>query len=61
VAIGSSGVLAPETDCGMNCAGAAAEACGGPNRLNVFVSTSISSPPGVNPGVDGWSSLGCYT
>ncbi|KAH8891152.1 glyoxal oxidase like protein [Thozetella sp. PMI_491] len=47
------------TDCSMACSGNSTEACGGPNRLNLFYS---SSPVGPQPnlGVNGFISLGCW-
>ncbi|TFY75770.1 hypothetical protein EWM64_g8241 [Hericium alpestre] len=33
-------VTAPDSDCNMGCAGNATEACGGPNRLSVYSSSS---------------------
>jgi hypothetical protein len=30
-------VAAPETECSMACAGNAAEKCGGPSRLNIYL------------------------
>lgn len=44
----------------MPCAGAAGEACGGPQRISVYES-SISNRPGTNPGVEGFPSLGCWS
>jgi hypothetical protein len=46
-------------DCSMTCTGNATEACGGPNRLNLF--WSGASGPQTNPGVGGWTFSGCYT
>lgn len=43
----------------MTCSGNTNELCGGPNRLNVFQSSTVSGPV-VNPGPPGWGSLGCY-
>ena len=53
-----TGTQAASTDCSMACGGNASEACGGPNRLNLF--SSQTAPPVVNPGPPGWTSLGCY-
>jgi len=39
--------------------GDATEACGGPNRLTLF-SGPTPVGPFVNPGVNGFRSLGCY-
>lgn len=44
----------------MTCSGNSTEFCGGPNRLTLYESSSLSSP-GV-PGIPaGWSDLGCFT
>lgn len=46
----------------MACSGNATEACGGPNRLNVFTSGKAPPPAPVNnPGPAHWTLLGCYT
>jgi len=47
---------APTTagDCSMVCSGKSSEICGGPNRLNVYTTSSSSSSNG------GWVSIGCY-
>jgi len=46
----------------MACNGNATEQCGGPDRLTVFNTTAPPGPVGpfVNPGVNGYHSLGCY-
>ena len=46
----------------MACNGNATEQCGGPNRLTLFNTTAPPGPlgPFVNPGVNGYHSLGCY-
>ncbi|KAF2254450.1 WSC-domain-containing protein [Trematosphaeria pertusa] len=51
------------SDCNMACGGNATEACGGPNRLTMFNTTIPAGPVGpfVNPGVNGFRSMGCYT
>jgi hypothetical protein len=61
--LATGGVKAPDADCNTPCGGAAAEPCGGPNRLTLYKTSGIEEPadPEVNPGVDGWTSLGCYT
>jgi len=46
----------------MPCTGNATEFCGAGNRLNVFWNgASAPAPPVTNPGVNGWSYIGCYT
>ncbi|CAI6337783.1 unnamed protein product [Periconia digitata] len=53
--------------CTMSCAGNSTEPCGGPNRLTVYQNNVVQDPahaparPSVNPGVNGYRSLGCYT
>lgn len=47
-----------EDGCNMAFAGDSSEVCSGPDRLSVYTSGSTVS---VNPGPDGWHSLGCYT
>jgi hypothetical protein len=61
--ITNGGVAAAATDCNMACTGAAGEPCGAGNRLNVFMNTVATPPPGpvTNPGPTGWGLLGCYT
>ena len=60
--IENGGTNATLTDCDMACTGDAAEACGGPNRLNLFFSGGSPPPqPIVVPSVGLWESLGCYT
>ncbi|KAF4631376.1 hypothetical protein G7Y89_g6750 [Cudoniella acicularis] len=49
---------AASTDCNMGCTGNATEACGGPNRLNLFWSGTAG--PSYNPGPPNWSFSGCY-
>ncbi|KAE9365795.1 WSC-domain-containing protein [Stipitochalara longipes BDJ] len=53
------GVPANPGDCSTPCAGDPTEACGGGNRLTLF--WDGQSPPTVNPGENGWSSIGCYS
>lgn len=50
---------AADTDCSSACTGNASEACGGSNRLNLFYSSQPVGPQ-PNPGVNGWSYIGCY-
>ena len=62
--ISISGKAADAGDCNMACGGAAGEACGGGNRLNVFHNDAIKTQaagPATNAGVAGWGFLGCYT
>ncbi|KAF2021809.1 WSC-domain-containing protein [Aaosphaeria arxii CBS 175.79] len=61
--LSSTAVIADDADCNMACNGNAAEPCGGPNRLTVFNTTIPAGPVGpfVNPGANGYRSLGCYT
>ena len=40
--------------------GDATQPCGGPSRLTLYFTTAIQGPV-VNPGVDGWASIGCYS
>lgn len=54
---GSSSVNA--IDCDYPCTGDSSQACGGPTRLTVY--QSASRLPKVNPGVNGYSSIGCYS
>lgn len=56
----------PESDCYMPCTKTPTEACGGPNRINLYyLEGATPSPPpvsvGTNPGPDGWVSEGCYS
>ncbi|KAH6634407.1 glyoxal oxidase-like protein [Chaetomium sp. MPI-SDFR-AT-0129] len=48
-----------DSDCNMACSGNANEPCGAGSRLSLFHTTQVSGP-GVNPGVNGFDSLGCY-
>lgn len=49
---------APAGDCSMTCTGNTTEACGGPNRLNLFWSGTTG--PQTNPGYGNWTFSGCY-
>ncbi|CZR63536.1 uncharacterized protein PAC_13433 [Phialocephala subalpina] len=56
----------PETDCYMPCTKTPTEACGGPDRMNLYylVGATPAPPPAAvstNPGPDGWVSEGCYS
>ncbi|KAH7126789.1 hypothetical protein B0J11DRAFT_526490 [Dendryphion nanum] len=59
----SESLRSSDTDCNMGCNGNAAEPCGGPNRLTLYNTTIPVGPTGpfVNPGVNGFRSLGCYS
>lgn len=60
-AVASGASSAATTDCSMACSGNKTEACGGPNRLNLFKSSKAApAGPVTNPGPPGWTSLGCY-
>ncbi|ETN45954.1 uncharacterized protein HMPREF1541_00136 [Cyphellophora europaea CBS 101466] len=62
--IGASGQTANAGDCNMPCGGNSTEACGGPNRLNVFHNDAITAKPtgpATNAGPPGWGFVGCYT
>ncbi|KAM7191558.1 putative fungistatic metabolite [Naviculisporaceae sp. PSN 640] len=48
------------TGCDMACSGDATQPCGGPSRLTLFYSSQPVGPQ-PNPGVNGFSYLGCYT
>jgi hypothetical protein len=54
---------APETDCGMPCAGNANEKCGGPNRMSVYGLGNITvqaTPAAQTGGLPGsWKYVGC--
>jgi hypothetical protein len=52
--------IAPETDCSMSCSGDDTEACGGPNRLNIFKSSNPHSIAS-NPTIPGYTYTGCHT
>src|SRR5271170_7390592 len=57
--LASTGTAAAATDCNMACTGNSSEACGGPNRLNIFYSASraaAAAGPFTNPGPPGWQS-----
>jgi hypothetical protein len=57
--IASGATSATASDCSMTCTGNATEACGGPNRLNLF--WSGTSGPQTNTGPGNWTFSGCYT
>lgn len=58
--LATGGVKAPATDCSMACGGNATQPCGGGSRLSLWKTSKITAPS-VNPGVDGWVSMGCYS
>lgn len=43
-AIRNNAALEPDTDCNMNCAGNAAQKCGGPNRITVYAIDFLLDP-----------------
>jgi hypothetical protein len=56
----------PESDCYMPCTKTPTQACGGPDRINLYYlkGATPATPPatvGTNPGPDGWVSEGCYS
>lgn len=57
--IGSGSSQVAESDCSFPCAGGSSEPCGAGDRLNIF--TNGQAPAVENPGVNGYTSLGCYT
>ena len=62
--IAVAGKAATATDCNMACSGASGEACGGPDRLNIFHNdaiTTVAAGPATNAGPTGWGFMGCYT
>lgn len=58
--LAAGGVKTLDADCNTACGGNGTEACGGPNRLTLYKNSQLTNPE-VNPGVDGWTSLGCYS
>jgi hypothetical protein len=46
-------------DCTTACTGDKGQACGGPERLTVYMNAGMG--PWTNPGVNGYVSQGCYT
>lgn len=47
-------------ECNMVCGGDPSQACGGANRLTIFVNPAYSGPY-TNPGVNNFTHSGCYT
>ncbi|KAK3940061.1 glyoxal oxidase-like protein [Diplogelasinospora grovesii] len=58
--LAATAVQAPESDCSSPCKGNASEPCGGGSRLTLFYSTQPVGPQ-PNPGVNGFSYIGCYS
>ncbi len=58
LAAGTSKVA--DTDCSMACSGAPGEPCGAGSRLSLFHTNTITGPS-PNPGVNGFTYLGCYS
>ena len=46
-----------DEECSTQCGGTAQEACGGPDRLTLY----MIDPPQEVPSVGNWNSLGCWT
>jgi hypothetical protein len=46
-------------DCTTACTGDESQACGGPERLTVYMNAEMG--PSTNPGMNGYVSQGCYT
>jgi len=51
---------ATESDCSSPCTGNANEPCGGADRLTLYYSSQPVGPQ-PNPGVNGFSYVGCYS
>lgn len=70
-ALQNGGAPAPDGNalCNMACDGNSAETCGAPNQLDVYSSssgsspttTTASSPSATGNPLSGWTFLGCYT
>ncbi|UNI14601.1 (Methyl)glyoxal oxidase [Purpureocillium takamizusanense] len=58
--LATGGVKAAEGDCSTPCGGDATQPCGGQGRLTLYFTSMIQGPV-VNPGVDEWVSIGCYS
>lgn len=54
------GFRAYDEDCKEACWGDLDQPCGGPERLTPYYRKDQVTGPTVNPGVDGWVSIGCY-
>ncbi|KAK1782113.1 hypothetical protein QBC45DRAFT_345145 [Copromyces sp. CBS 386.78] len=58
--IATTAVKLEDSQCSMACKGNATEPCGGPSKLSIFHSSAAVGPQ-PNPGVNGFSHLGCYS
>jgi hypothetical protein len=56
----SNTTLYPDTECNMPCSGSPSQLCGAANRLTLFKSDIISTPP-TNPPILNYTYSGCYT
>lgn len=56
--IGSSTTKTADSDCNMSCTGDSTEACGGPNRLSVYMNNNYVIPGGAS--IEGYRYSGCY-
>lgn len=59
-ALAPAATNATESDCSSPCTGNANEPCGGANRLSLYYSSQPVGPQ-PNPGVNGFSYVGCYS
>lgn len=57
--LAAAATKAADSDCSSACTGNVTEACGGGDRLNLFYSSQPVGPQ-PNPGVNGFSYIGCY-
>lgn len=57
--LATAATKAADSDCSSACTGNATEACGGGDRLSLFYSSQPVGPQ-PNPGVNGFSYIGCY-
>ncbi|KYK54338.1 putative glyoxal oxidase precursor [Drechmeria coniospora] len=58
--LATGGIKAADGDCSTSCGGNSTQPCGGPDRLTLYYSSQVKVPT-VNPGADGWASIGCYS
>ena len=56
----AAATLVAESQCQTPCKGNTTQPCGGGSRLNMYY-TSQQVGPQVNPGVDNYGSIGCYS